>query len=100
MDEKKIEGAIGLCIRARLCVRGTDGCERAVRAGKSKLILLDPAASENMRKNFKDLCEYYKSPWIMLPRAGMLESISGTANNKVLAVTDQGFAQMILKYTE
>ena len=46
------------------------------------------------------MCDYYHCSWIMLPQAGMLEGITGAANRRVLAVNDDGFAQMILKYTE
>ena len=96
----KLNGAIGLAIRAGKCSQGTEGTEKAVRLKKAKLVLLDPAASENLRKSIENMCLYHHCQWIMLPQAGMLEDISGTANRKVIAVNDHGFAQMILKYTE
>jgi ribosomal protein L7Ae-like RNA K-turn-binding protein len=96
----KLSGAVGLAIRAGKCSQGTEAAEKAVRMKKAALVLLDPAASENLQKSVRDMCQYHHCPWIMLPQAGMLEDISGTANRKVIAVNDHGFAQLILKYTE
>jgi len=100
MNRQRISGAIGLAIRAGKCSQGTEGCEKAVRSGKAKLVLLDPAATENTRKSVLNLCDYYHCPWIMVPEEGMLEDITGGANRKVLSVNDNGFAQMILKYSQ
>ena len=100
MNRQKISGAIGLAIRAGKCSQGAEGCEKAVRSGKAKLVLLDPAAAENTRKSVRNLCEYYHCPWVMMPEEGMLEDITGGANRKVLSVNEQGFAQMILKYCQ
>ena len=100
MNLVKSSGAVGLAIRAGKCVQGADATERAVRAGKAKLVLLDPAASENMQKDTENLCAYYHCPLVRLPEKGWLEQVTGAANRKVLAFTDAGFAKMILKYTE
>lgn len=100
MNRQKISGAIGLAIRAGKCSQGAEGCEKAVRSGKAKLVLLDPAAAENTRKSVRNLCEYYHCPWVMMPEEGMLEDITGGANRKVLSVNEAGFAQMILKYCQ
>ena len=100
MSLQRLSGALGLAIRAGKCAQGTDACERAVRSGKARLVVLDPTAADNLRKLVKNMCDYYHCSWIMLPQAGMLEGITGAANRRVLAVNDDGFAQMILKYTE
>ena len=100
MNRQRISGAIGLAIRAGKCAQGTEGCEKAVRAGKAKLVLLDPSAADNTKKSVRNLCEYYHCPWLMLPEEGMLEDITGGANRKVLSVNDNGFAQMISKYSQ
>jgi len=100
MNRQRISGAIGLAIRAGKCSQGTEGCEKAVRSRKAKLVLVDPAAAENTRKSVRNLCDYYHCPWMILPEEGMLEDITGGANRKVLSVNDNGFAQMILKYNQ
>ena len=100
MNLPKLRGAIGLAVRAGKCLQGADACQRAVRAGKVRLLLVDPSASENTLHDMRSLCEYYHCPWIMLPQEGLLEDVTGGENRRVLAVKDDGFAQMIRKYTE
>ena len=97
MDPKKLEGAVGLALRARKCMQGADACTRGIRSGKARVVLLDPSASENTRKGFADQCAYYGCPLILLPESGWLERVTGTANRRVLAVSDPGLAAMILK---
>lgn len=98
MNLKKLEGAVGLAIRAGKCVQGTDACERAVRSGKAKLLLVDPAASDNLKKDTENLCAYYHCPREIIPEAGWLELVTGAENRRTLAITDTGFAGMIRKH--
>ena len=44
MAETKLFNSIGLCRRAGKCQSGEFAAERAVKAGKAKLILLPPTA--------------------------------------------------------
>ena len=46
MDDQKLSGLIGLCMRARQLVLGTDMALKAVRGGKAAVILMDEGASE------------------------------------------------------
>ena len=56
MAETKLFNSIGLCRRAGKCQSGEFAAERAVKAGKAKLILLEQTASENTRARFTSLC--------------------------------------------
>ena len=56
MDEKKLSGLIGLCMRARQLTLGTDMALRTVREGRAALLLMDAGASANLRKKLKDVC--------------------------------------------
>ncbi len=45
MSNEKVRGALGLCRRAGKCILGDDAAERAVRAKKAKLVVVDPSLS-------------------------------------------------------
>ena len=41
MDERRMKGLMGLCVRAGQAVFGEDGCRRAVMNGQCGLLLAD-----------------------------------------------------------
>ena len=41
MEENKLRGLMGLCVRAGQAAFGMDGCLQAIRTGKVGLLLLD-----------------------------------------------------------
>ena len=45
MNETKLRGAMGFAMRAGKCIAGDFACERAVKRGGARLVLLDAAAS-------------------------------------------------------
>ncbi len=100
MDLRKLEGLIGLAVRARKCIQGSEACAQGIRTGKVLVLLLDPSASANTRKEFSNLCSNYCCPLVILPEAGWLEKVTGTTNRRVIAFSDPGFGQAILKMKE
>ena len=44
MNETKLKGLMGLCVRAGQAVFGEDSCMKAVREGKTALLLTDGVA--------------------------------------------------------
>ena len=93
MAETKLFNSLGLCRRAGKCQSGEFAAERAVKAGKAKLVLLERAASENTRARFASLCEGRKIPLKIVPEVGRA---IGREGHVVMAVTDIQFMNMIL----
>lgn len=93
MAETKLFNCLGLCRRAGKCQSGAFAAERALKAGKAKLILLEAGASENTRKRFSSLCLGKKVPLRLVPEVGRA---IGREGHGVMAVTDIHFANMIL----
>jgi len=93
MDEQKLRGALGLSRRAGKCVTGDFAAERALKAGKVKLVVLDSLASDATRERYTALCGRVKVPLILVP--GMGQAI-GKPDGRIAAVTDERFAHMIL----
>ena len=93
MAETKLFNCLGLCRRAGKCQSGAFAAERALKAGKAKLVLLEENASENTKDRFSALCEGRKVPLRLVPEVGRA---IGREAHGVMAVTDIGFVNMIL----
>ena len=93
MAETKLFNSLGLCRRAGKCQSGEFAVERAVKAGKAKLVLLEMTASENTKDRFLSLCEGRSVPLKLVPEVGRA---IGREGHVVMAVTDMQFTNMIL----
>ena len=93
MAETKLFNSLGLCRRAGKCQSGEFAAERAVKAGKAKLVLLEEGASENTRGRFASLCAGRNVPLEIVPEVGRA---IGKEGQVVMAVTDMQFMNMIL----
>jgi ribosomal protein L7Ae-like RNA K-turn-binding protein len=60
--EERIRGYIGLAARAGRIESGEFSTEKAVKSGKAHVVFIAGDASENTRKKFFNMCEYYKVP--------------------------------------
>ena len=56
MNEAKLRGAMGFAMRAGKCIAGDFACERAVKRGNARLVLLDTAASAATQERYSGLC--------------------------------------------
>ena len=93
MAETKLFNCLGLCRRAGKCQSGAFAAERALKAGKAKLVLLEKTASENTKDRFSALCAGRNIPLMLVPEVG---PAIGREAHGVMAVTDIGFVNMIL----
>ena len=62
MNISKELSLLGLAAKAGRVVSGEFATEKAVKAGKARLVLVAGDASDNSRKKFSDMCAYYKVP--------------------------------------
>ena len=93
----KIISMIGMATKAGRTASGEFMTESAVKSGDACLVLIAQDVSENTRKKFRNKCEFYEVPL----REGFTKEELGHSLGKEfrasLAVTDEGFAQAILK---
>lgn len=82
--------AVGFAMRAGKLASGSFAVEKAVKSGKAKLIIIDNGASENTVKQWRN----QNIPLVYMSCMG---KAIGKAERMVAAVTDEGFAEMILK---
>lgn len=97
MDEARLRSAAGFAMRAGHCVAGDFACEKAVKSGKARVVLLDAAASENTKERYHGMCERAGIPCLELESMG---SAIGKYGRMVAAVTDGGFARMLAEAAE
>lgn len=93
MDKQsKLQGALGLSRRAGKCVAGDFAVERAIKAGKVGLVVLDSDASEATRKRYQTYCG---SRGIKLLEISGMGRMIGKPDGKIAGITDQRFIHMI-----
>lgn len=97
---KKVLSLIGLATRAGKTVSGEFSTEKSVKLGKGYLVLVAEDASENTRKKFRNMCDFYQVPVFVLGSKEELGRYCGKEFRASLAVQDENFAKAILKELE
>ena len=100
LNNKKIYSLVGLATKSRNVVSGEFSTEKAVKSGDAKLVLIGEDASDNTKKMFRNMCEFYEVPIRILGSKEELGHAMGKELRASLAVLDSGFAKSILKYLE
>ncbi len=70
--------------------------EKMVRSGKAALVILARDASDNTKKKFGNMCEFYKVPLRLYGVKDHLGSAIGKTLRASLAITDEGLARAIM----
>ncbi len=97
MNENKIYGYLGLAARGRKLVSGEFMTEKAVKEGSARLVILAEDASDNTKKMFGNMCEFYQVPLYTMSNKELLGHTIGKQICASLAVTDDGLAKAIKK---
>jgi ribosomal protein L7Ae-like RNA K-turn-binding protein len=92
MTTDRLYNAIGLCQRAGKAQSGAFAAEKAIRAGKAKLVLLEEGASEATKTHYEQLCAAHGVPLQTVETVGRA---IGKEARIVMAVTDLSFRDMI-----
>ncbi|TVY10616.1 YlxQ family RNA-binding protein [Paenibacillus cremeus] len=97
MTNNKFFSNLGLAQRAGKIVSGEEMVIEAVRQGEAKLVIVAEDASDNTYKKLNDKCSYYQVPIHRFGLRDQLGASIGKETRVVVAVTDAGFARMLLK---
>lgn len=90
---------LGLAMRAGKVVTGDEVVLKAIRSSEAKLVILAGDASD-LTKKFRDKCGSYNIPLVIGFDRDSLGTSVGKPERVVLAITDQGFAELISKGME
>lgn len=100
MTGNKVLSLIGLATKAGKTASGEFLTEREVKSGKAALVIVAGDASENTKKKFRNMCDYYKVPIYFYEDKDTLGHAMGKEFRAMVAVTDAGFAKGIVKHLE
>lgn len=94
---KKVLSLLGLATRSRNVVSGEFMTEKSVKSGTAKLVIVAEDASDNTKKEFRDMCTFYKVPCYFFGTKEELGKSMGKEIRASLSITDDGFAGSIIK---
>lgn len=98
MKPDKALSMLGLATRAGKVVSGEFAVEKDVKSGRACLVLIAEDSSENTRKKFQNMCEFYEVPVRLCYDRARLGHVIGKDFRASVAVLDEGFADTILKH--
>lgn len=93
----KVLAMLSIAAKGRNVVSGGFSTEKAVKTGRAYLVLIAEDASENTKKEFRNMCEFYEVPIAVFGNKDDLGHSIGTQMRSSVAVTDEGIAKSILK---
>ena len=96
----KILGMIGLAKRAGKTVTGEFLCEREIRSGRAKLIIIARDISDGARKKIIDACNHYGVKYVDFADAERLGRSTGADARMAVCVIDDNFSSAILSRIE
>ena len=88
---------IGLATKAGKIASGEFMTENAVKSGMASQVIVSAEASDNTKKKFRNMCEFYHVPIKECWTKDELGKATGKKFRASLAVTDSGLAQAIMK---
>ena len=98
--QDRILSLLGLAAKAGKIVSGGFSAEEAVKSRKAHLVILAEDAQNNTVKKFTDKCSFYKIPLRFYSSKEALGNAVGKEARACVAVTDRGFAESILKWSD
>ena len=96
-NNRKLLNLVGLATKAGKTVSGEFSTEKAVKTGKAWLVIVSAEASENTKKQFANMCAYYKVPIYFFGGKEELGHAMGKEFRASLAVLDEGLSKAMVK---
>lgn len=97
MKQNRILSLVSLATKAGKTVSGEFCTEKEVKSGRAALVIVAGDASDNTKKKFKNMCEFYQVPIRIFEDKDTLGHAMGKQFRASLAILDQGFADGICR---
>lgn len=97
MKRDKVLSYIGLATRAGKTASGEFMTEREIKSGRAALVIVAGDSSDNTKKKFLDMCEFYEVPIYIYADKDTLGHAMGKEFRASLAILDEGFATECMK---
>lgn len=98
--KKKVSSMLGLAAKAGRVASGEFMTEKAIKEGKAYLCIVAEDASDNTKKMFQNMCEFYHVPFCCFSDKDTLGHWIGKEFRASLAVLDAGMAEAAGKHLE
>ena len=100
MGQSKALSLIGLATKAGKTVSGEFRTGKEVKSKRAALVIVADDASDNTKKKFKNMCDYYHVPICFYKDKDTLGHAMGKQFRASLAILDEGFAKGIRKHMD
>ena len=84
-------GMLGLAMKAGKVICGEAQCDKLIKSGQARLVLIDSGISAASKKALTDACAYYHTAMRAVPE-GELGRATGRSGRMAAAITDESFA--------
>ena len=91
---------VSLAMKAGKVASGEFCTEKEVKTGMAALVIVAEDASDNTKKKFQNMCEFYEVPIYFYGDKDTLGHAMGKEFRASLAVNDPGFAKGIMKHID
>lgn len=96
-QNNKVTSLLGLATKAGKVSSGEFMTEKMIKSGKAYLVMIAEDASDNTKKKFQNMCDFYEVPIYFFSEKVSLGHAMGKELRASLAVVDEGFAKAIKK---
>ena len=96
-NNNKVLSLLGLATKAGKVASGEFSTEKSVKTGKGFLVLVADDASQNTKKKFQNMGDFYEVPIYFIANKEELGRFCGKEFRASLAVQDENFAKAMLK---
>ena len=100
MKLTKALSLISLATKAGKTASGEFCTEKEVKSFQAELVIVATDASDNTKKKFQNMCEFYEVPIYFYGDKDTLGHAMGKEFRASLAVNDPGFAKGIMKHLD
>ena len=97
MQRSKVLSYLGLATKAGRVSSGEFSVEKSVRQHRAKLVIVSEDASETSKKNFRNMCTYYKVPLYFFGSREELGAACGKEAWVSAAIEDEGLAMAAVR---
>ncbi len=97
MRPDKVLSLISLAMKAGKIVSGEFSTEKEVKSGRASAVVVAEDASDNTKKKFQNMCDFYQVPIYFYADKDTLGHAMGKEFRASLAILDTGFAKGMKK---
>ncbi len=97
MRRDSVLSLVGIAKKAGKVAAGEFQTEQAVSSGRAGLVIVSEEASENTKKKFRNMCDFYRIPVFFYGGKEQLGTAIGCEFRASLAITDEGLSRSIEK---